>query len=115
MIWQWAVVGRYRTVPCDVQSVALTTLSTPAGAQLWASVLETADSVAGGGDSFIVNAFASALTNTYCGVWPLSGVASFAQSSIRRRVWERASRGVLAGSARETPTDRRVRGVMAPS
>ena len=45
-----------------LQLVAFTTLSTPAGAQLWASMLEvlTTD----GGGSFSVATFVSALINT---------------------------------------------------
>ena len=46
-----------------MQLVAFTTLSTPAGAQLWASLLEVATTPAAEGDSFSVNGFVSALTN----------------------------------------------------
>ena len=42
----------------------MTTLSTPAGAQLWASLLEAgATTPAAEGGSFSVNGFVSALTN----------------------------------------------------
>ena len=46
-----------------LQLVALTTLSTPAGAQLWASLLEVATTPVAEGSSFSVNGFVSALTN----------------------------------------------------
>ena len=46
-----------------LQLVALTTLSTPAGAQLWASLLEVATAPLAEGGSFSVSSFVSALTD----------------------------------------------------
>ena len=46
-----------------LQLVAFTTLSTPAGAQLWASLLEVATAPLNPGGSFSVATFASALIN----------------------------------------------------
>jgi len=46
-----------------LQLVALTTLSTPAGAQLWASLLEVVTTPLDPGGSFSVDTFVSALTN----------------------------------------------------
>ena len=46
-----------------LQLVAFTTLSTPAGAQLWASLLEVAAAPLNPGGSFSVDTFVSALIN----------------------------------------------------
>ena len=46
-----------------LQLVAFTTLSTPAGAQLWASLLEVATTPVAEGGNFSVNGFVSALIN----------------------------------------------------
>ena len=46
-----------------LQLVAFTTLSTPPGAQLWASLLEVAAAPLNPGGSFSVDTFVSALIN----------------------------------------------------
>ena len=61
-----------------LQLVAFTTLSTPAGAQLWASLLEVVTTPLDPGGSFSVNGFASALLNA---VSTIAG-AQFAASSF---------------------------------
>jgi hypothetical protein len=68
--------GGQAQVRATLQLVAFTTLSTPAGAQLWASILEvlTTD----GGGSFSVDSFVSALLNA---VSTIAG-AQFAASSF---------------------------------
>ena len=61
-----------------LQLVAFTTLSTPAGAQLWASLLEVVTTPLDPGGSFSVDSFVSALINA---VSTIAG-AQFAASSF---------------------------------
>ena len=55
--------GGQTQLRATLQLVAWTTLSTQAGAQLWASLLEVATAPLNPGGSFSVNGFVSALTN----------------------------------------------------
>jgi hypothetical protein len=70
--------GDQAQVRATLQLVAFTTLSTPAGAQLWASILEVATTPLDPGGSFSVDNFASALLNA---VSTIAG-AQFAASSF---------------------------------
>ena len=70
--------GGQAQVRATLQLVAFTTLSTPAGAQLWASILEVATTPLDPGGSFSVDNFASALLNA---VSTIAG-AQFAASSF---------------------------------
>ena len=70
--------GDQAQVRATLQLVAFTTLSTPAGAQLWASILEVATTPLYPGGSFSVDNFASALLNA---VSTIAG-AQFAASSF---------------------------------
>ena len=59
-----------------LQLVGLTSLSTPAGAQLWASILEAAEPVAGSSD-FSVDAFVSTLRNAVSAIAGAQLASSF--------------------------------------
>ena len=70
------VTGRQEQRRMALQLVGLTSLSTPGGAQLWASILEAAEPVAGS-SGFSVDAFVSTLRNAVSAIAGAQLASSF--------------------------------------